>query len=238
MRALYCAPDTILWATADTNMRPLTILFALAFLGGCSNLQQQAQDSVLSTLPDKRGVTYDNVRTYPGDVVCGDYTASSVMGYSQRTRPFIYHDGRVFNQPEEDEVAIYCTKEPVKALHNRLGIGPMTAENATLQQIYRDMSALHDALEAHISAHGDLPADAAGLNALTPPEGEYLDNIPLDPWGRPYHYERSLGGRVRATYELYTLGADNQPGGSGPDADIRREHLGFLKRIASMQKSD
>lgn len=220
-------------------MRSLTTtLLVSVLLGGCSNLQQQAQDSLLSTLPDRRGVTYDNVRTYPGDVVCGDYTASSVMGYTQRTLPFIYHQGRVFNQPGRDEVAIYCTREPVKALHERLGIGPMTSDNEALQKTYRDMSAIHDALEAHLGARGDLPADAEGLKALTPPEGDYLEEIPLDPWGRPYHYERSLGGRVRATYELYTLGEDNAPGGTGSDADIRREHLGFLKRIASMQKAD
>lgn len=220
-------------------MRSLTTtLLVSALLGGCSNLQQQAQDSLLSTLPDRRGVTYDNVRTYPGSVVCGDYTASTVMGYSQRTLPFIYHEGRVFKQPGRDEVAIYCTTEPVKALHERLGIGPMTSDNEALQKTYRDMSALHDALEAYLGARGDLPADDEGLKALTPPEGDYLEEIPLDPWGRPYHYERSLGGRVRATYELYTLGEDNAPGGTGSDADIRREHLGFLKRIASMQKAD
>ncbi|MFN2327359.1 MAG: type II secretion system protein GspG [Chromatocurvus sp.] len=220
-------------------MRSLTTaLLVSVLLGGCSNLQQQAQDSLLSTLPDRRGVTYDKVRTYPGDVVCGEYTASSVMGYTQRTLPFIYHQGRVFNRPGKDDVAIYCTREPVKALHERLGIGPMTSDNDALQQIYRDTSALHDALEAYVGARGDLPVDATGLNALTPPEGDYLQDIPLDPWGRPYHYERSLGGRVRASYELYTLGEDNAPGGTGSDADIRREHLGYLKRIASMQKSD
>lgn len=219
-------------------MRLFITLFFLMSLVGCSNLQQQAQDSLLRTLPDRRGVTYDNVRSYPGNVVCGDYTASSVMGYSQRTRPFIYHDGRVFNQPGADEVAIYCTSEPAKALHERLGIGPMTTGNDVLQKIYRDMSMLDDALEAHIEAHGGLPNSAEGLAGLTPPDGDYLDTVPVDPWGRPYHYQRSLGGRVRATYELYTLGRDNQPGGRGADADVRREHLGFLRRIASLQKTD
>ncbi|MEQ8514369.1 MAG: type II secretion system protein GspG [Chromatocurvus sp.] len=144
----------------------------------------------------------------------------------------------MFNQPGADEIAIYCTKEPVKALHQRLGIGPMTTDNGALQKIYRDMTALDDALEAHIENRGDLPNSAEDLSALVPPGGDYLDSVPVDPWGHPYHYDRRLGGRVRATYELYTLGADNAPGGSGANADVRREHLGFLKRIASMQKSD
>lgn len=219
-------------------MRFFITLCVLAFLTGCSSLQREAQDSLLATLPDRRDVTYSNVQTYPGKVVCGDYTASSVMGYSRRTRPFIYHDGRVFNQPGADEVAVYCTREPVEALQERLGIGPMTGDNDALVKIYRDLTLLDDALEAHIEKHGDLPTRAEGLDALTPPRGDYLDSVPVDPWGRPYHYQRSLGGRVRATFELYTLGRDNQPGGSGADADIRREHLGFLKRIASMQKTE
>lgn len=215
----------------------ITLLFLLSLVG-CSNLQQQAKDSLLRTLPDRRDVTYDNVRSYPGGVVCGDYTASSVMGYSQRTRPFIYHDGRVFNQPDADEVAIYCTSEPARVLHERLGIGPMTTGNDVLQKIYRDMSTLDDALEAHIETHGDLPNNAEGLAALTPPDGDFLETLPADPWGRPYHYRRNLGGRVRATFELYTLGRDNQPGGRDADADIRREHLGFLRRIAALQDRD
>jgi len=217
-------------------MRSFITLCVLTFLTGCGALQREAQDSLLATLPDRRNVTYDDIQTYPGKVVCGDYTASSVMGYSQRTRPFIYHEGHVFNQPGADEVAIYCTREPVKVLHERLGIGPMTGDNEALVKIYRDLTRLDDALESRIEKRGDLPTRAEGLDALTPPRGDYLDSIPLDPWGRPYHYQRSLGGRVRATYELYTLGRDNEPGGSGADADIRREHLGFLRRIASMQE--
>lgn len=216
----------------------LSLAMTASMLIGCSGLQQEAQNALLATLPDRRGVTYDELRTYPGDVVCGEYTASSVMGYSQRTRPFIYHDGKVFNQPDADEVAVYCSRKPAKVLHERLGIGPMTADNTALQKIYRDMQALDNALEAHIADHGDLPNNARGLSALTPPEGEYLDAIPRDPWGRPYHYARNLGGRVRATYKLFTLGSDGAPGGSGDAADVRREHLGFLKRIASLEKSE
>ena len=223
--------------TVHLIMRKFILSAFLLGLGACSGLQQEAQQSLLSTLPDRRGVTYENMKTYPGRVVCGDYTASSVMGYSRRTRPFIYHGGEVLSQPGADAVAIYCTSEPVKAVHERLGIGPMTEDNDELQKIYRDMQSLDDALQEHISKRGDLPSDSMGLDALAPPHGDYLDAIPVDPWGRPYHYERSLGGRVRATYELYTLGRDNEPGGTGEDADIRREHLGFLRRIASTQKA-
>jgi general secretion pathway protein G len=49
--------------------------------------------------------------------------------------------------------------------------------------------------------------------------GPYLDeNVPLDPWGYPYHY--SLPGRDNRPFAIYSLGADGQPGGDGINSDI------------------
>ncbi|MDO4704677.1 type II secretion system protein GspG [Allofranklinella schreckenbergeri] len=47
----------------------------------------------------------------------------------------------------------------------------------------------------------------------------YLDNgkLPLDPWGNPYQYlQPGLHGEV----DVFSYGADGQPGGEGADADI------------------
>ncbi len=197
-------------------MRPLMTLLALAFLGGCSNLQQEAQDSLLSTLPDRRGVTYDNVSTYPGNVVCGDYTASSVMGYNKRTRPFIYHEGRVFNQPSADEVAIYCTKEPVEALQERLGIGPMTTDNHALQQVYRDMTALDDALEAHIENRGDLPDSPDGLDMLTHPRAITSTAYPLIPGVGPTTTSAAWVAGCAPPTSCTRWAGTTRPGGPAP----------------------
>jgi len=46
---------------------------------------------------------------------------------------------------------------------------------------------------------------------------KYLDKVPKDPWGNPYQY---LSPGVRGDVDVFSLGADKQPGGSGPDADI------------------
>ena len=48
--------------------------------------------------------------------------------------------------------------------------------------------------------------------------GGYLQHISKDPWGSDYHYENP--GAHGKQYDLYTLGADNQPGGEGANADI------------------
>ncbi len=72
------------------------------------------------------------------------------------------------------------------------------------------------------------PTQEEGLSALVePPPGADFDRwhgpyikqrrLPLDPWGRPYLY-RSPG--EHGEYDLYSLGADNAPGGAGENQDV------------------
>ena len=74
---------------------------------------------------------------------------------------------------------------------------------------------------------GRYPAGQEGLGALIVApnaaaswNGPYVraDEIPLDPWQRPYRYEAP--GENGKPYRLLSLGADGQPGGEGEDADI------------------
>lgn len=49
--------------------------------------------------------------------------------------------------------------------------------------------------------------------------GPYLEEeIPLDPWGSEYVYERSR--EARQGFYLYSYGADSLEGGEGLDADV------------------
>lgn len=45
--------------------------------------------------------------------------------------------------------------------------------------------------------------------------------LPMDPWGNPYHY--TPPGPNGELPELYSLGRDGKPGGSGLDEDLRLE---------------
>ncbi|MFQ5765780.1 MAG: type II secretion system major pseudopilin GspG [Rhodospirillales bacterium] len=74
---------------------------------------------------------------------------------------------------------------------------------------------------------GRYPKSEEGLQALVRRpaglakwKGPYIDGneVPTDPWERPYLYERSAGGGGR--FNLTTLGADGVQGGEGEDADI------------------
>lgn len=87
------------------------------------------------------------------------------------------------------------------------------------------ISELGKALDDYRIDTGHLPTAEQGLAALdvmpaTEPkwQGPYLRfPVPLDPWGHPYLY-RQPG--EHSAYDLYSLGRDGQPGGTGEDADI------------------
>lgn len=90
----------------------------------------------------------------------------------------------------------------------------------------QDVAAIMQALKLYRLDNGRYPTTEQGIAALvTKPQGEpvpsnwqkYLDKIPRDPWGNPYQY---LSPGVRGDIDVFSLGADKQPGGSGADADI------------------
>jgi len=88
---------------------------------------------------------------------------------------------------------------------------------------------LESALDQYRLDMGYYPSTEEGLEALISPpsdeekkrnwRGPYLKKkkIPLDPWGRPYQY-RCPG--EHGEYDLWSYGADGQPGGEGENADI------------------
>ena len=72
------------------------------------------------------------------------------------------------------------------------------------------------------------PSTDQGLQALTVKpttnpmpqnwkQGGYLERLPNDPWARPYQY---LNPGIKGEIDVFSLGADGQPGGEGPNADI------------------
>jgi len=82
------------------------------------------------------------------------------------------------------------------------------------------------ALGAYKLDTGTYPTTEMGLEALrrrpqNVPQwsGPYLpQDIPADPWGRPYIYR--YPGEQGDEPEIVSLGADGQPGGEGINADI------------------
>jgi general secretion pathway protein G len=85
---------------------------------------------------------------------------------------------------------------------------------------------LESALDLYRLDLGRYPTQSEGLNALAekPPgldrwQGPYLKQnaVPNDPWSHPYRYR--IPGE-HGEYDLYSLGADDAPGGTGENQDI------------------
>jgi general secretion pathway protein G len=106
------------------------------------------------------------------------------------------------------------------------------ADAARIQKVDADFSTIATALSLYKLDNSTLPTTGQGLAALvTKPQldpiplryksGGYINDLPLDPWNRPYLYLYPARSAERE-YDLYTLGADGKTAGEGQDADISR----------------
>jgi general secretion pathway protein G len=100
------------------------------------------------------------------------------------------------------------------------------ADDARAVAAKQDVAAIMQALKLYRLDNGRYPTTEQNLAALvTKPQSQpvpsnwqkYLDKVPKDPWGNVYHY---LNPGVRGEIDVFSLGADAQPGGSGADTDV------------------
>ena len=102
------------------------------------------------------------------------------------------------------------------------------ADEARVQKAYADFKAIQTALKIYRLDNFVYPTTEQGLEALIEastldPEprnfkkGGYLEELPVDPWGRPYLYLRP--GEHKEV-DIYSLGADGLSGGEEQNADI------------------
>ena len=108
-------------------------------------------------------------------------------------------------------------------------IAPKVLENvdrAKITAAQADISNLMNALKMYKLDNGRYPSGDQGLQALAakPTTGtipgnwhSYLDKLPDDPWHHPYQYANP---GVHGEIDVFSFGADGQPGGEGNDADI------------------
>ena len=99
-------------------------------------------------------------------------------------------------------------------------------DDARVTAARTDINTLTQALKRYKLDNQRYPSSEQGLDALVrkptagspPPNWKpYLDKLPADPWGRPYQY---LSPGVRGEIDVFSLGADGQPGGEDKNADV------------------
>jgi general secretion pathway protein G len=107
-------------------------------------------------------------------------------------------------------------------------------DTARITKAKQDIRAIESALSLYKLDNYNYPSTDQGLEALVKKpagspqpanwkNGGYLDRLPIDPWGHPYRY---LSPGVHGDVDIYSLGADGQPGGQGINSDIGNWTLG------------
>ncbi len=100
------------------------------------------------------------------------------------------------------------------------------ADDARVTAAKTDVNNLMQALKLYKLDNQRYPTAEQGLQALLtkptsgplPPNWKsYLDQLPNDPWGRPYVY---LNPGIKGEIDVMSFGADGQAGGEGKNADI------------------
>lgn len=99
-------------------------------------------------------------------------------------------------------------------------------DEARVVKAKQDILAIESALDLYKLDNGSYPTTDQGLQALVKkPTSDpiptnwrpYLKRLPIDPWQRPYQY---LSPGQKGTIDVFTYGADGQPGGTKFNADI------------------
>jgi len=102
-------------------------------------------------------------------------------------------------------------------------------DEARATRAHADIAALESALTIFRLDNSKYPTTDQGLQALVAqptdpsirnwrPGGYLTKKVGKDPWGNDYQYV--YPGTHGSEFDLYSLGADNQPGGEGTSADI------------------
>jgi general secretion pathway protein G len=99
-------------------------------------------------------------------------------------------------------------------------------DDARVTAARTDINTLVQSLKRYKLDNQRFPTSEQGLDALVrkPTAGPqpvnwkpYLDKLPNDPWGRPYQY---LNPGVKGEIDVFSFGADGQPGGEDKNADV------------------
>lgn len=109
----------------------------------------------------------------------------------------------------------------VPKLLNRAGESKIAAAKvdiATIMQalkLYKLDNQRYPTTEQGLQALIEKPTGGPAANGWK--AGGYVEKMPKDPWGNPYQY---LSPGVKGEVDVFSYGADGQPGGTGDDADI------------------
>lgn len=107
---------------------------------------------------------------------------------------------KIMDRP--DEARAVAAKSDIRAIMNALKLYRL--DNSTYPSADQGLQAL-----VHKPDTGNVPRNYR--------PGGYLERLPKDPWGNDYQY---LNPGTHGEVDVFSYGADGQPGGDGKNADI------------------
>lgn len=107
---------------------------------------------------------------------------------------------KIMDRP--DEARVVAAKSDIRAIMNALKLYRL--DNSTYPSADQGLQAL-----VHKPDTGTIPRNYR--------PGGYLERLPKDPWGNDYQY---LNPGTHGEVDVFSYGADGQPGGDGKNADI------------------
>lgn len=107
---------------------------------------------------------------------------------------------KIMDRP--DEARVVAAKSDIRAIMNALKLYRL--DNSTYPSADQGLQAL-----VHKPDTGNIPRNYR--------PGGYLERLPKDPWGNDYQY---LNPGTHGEVDVFSYGADGQPGGDGKNADI------------------
>lgn len=107
---------------------------------------------------------------------------------------------RIMDRP--DQARIVAAKADIRAIQGAL-------------KLYRLDSGIYPSSDQGLRALVEKPTSAPVPNNWNP--RGYLERAPIDPWRNPYGY---LNPGIHGEIDIFSLGADGAPGGTGTNADI------------------
>lgn len=109
----------------------IACVISTVVLAGCSYEAMQAKQALEATLTDPSSVQYQNVVTYNGGVVCGQYNAKNAMGGYVGFKPFITLNGRLTQGDARANDTFLCRNSD----HKRVEIGAFDLEPLTVDVV-------------------------------------------------------------------------------------------------------
>lgn len=148
----------------------------------------------------------------------------NTMTLQQEKRPFLRQAG--FSMIEIMVVLVILGLLVTMVAPNVL----TNVDKARTQKVEADISTISTVLKLYRLDNYNYPTSDQGLEALVDKpsidpipanwqKNGYLDELPLDPWGRPYLY-LSPGEFGDMDFNIYSLGADGVTGGEEQNQDL------------------